>query len=224
MRYLFAIILGLGGAAILLALGFWQLDRLAWKEAKLAEIAARMSEPATAIPARPDPEADNWRRVRVRVEISGPEVHVLTSRKFVGPGFRVIVPGTLEDDRRVLVDLGFVPEAQKDAARPGGSFLVDGNLLWPDEVDKTFTPEPDLARNIWFARDLPALAEHLGTEPVLIVARKVEPEVPGLPEPMPVTTNIPNDHLEYAITWFSLAAVWLAMTGYLIWRIRRRNI
>ena len=34
--------------------------------------------------------------------------------------------------------------------------------------------------------------------------------------------NIPNDHLEYAITWFGLAAVWAVMTGYLLWRIKRR--
>ena len=45
---------------------------------------------------------------------------------------------------------------------------------------------------------------------------------PGQPMPLPVTVNIPNDHLQYAITWFGLALVWALMTGYLLWRIKRR--
>jgi surfeit locus 1 family protein len=39
---------------------------------------------------------------------------------------------------------------------------------------------------------------------------------------MPPTVNIPNNHLGYAITWFGLALVWSVMTGYLLWRIKRR--
>ena len=56
----------------------------------------------------------------------------------------------------------------------------------------------------------------------LVVAREVTPSE-GL-QPLGVTTSgIPNDHLQYAGTWFSLAAVWLGMTGYLLWRIRQRT-
>jgi surfeit locus 1 family protein len=64
------------------------------------------------------------------------------------------------------------------------------------------------------------MADALGTEPVMVVARL--PTGDGI-APMPVdTAGIPNDHLNYAITWFSLAAVWLGMTGLALWRIRRR--
>jgi len=65
------------------------------------------------------------------------------------------------------------------------------------------------------------MAEVLGTEPVLVVTRKLsEPEV-GV-SPLPVdTSGIPNDHLSYAITWFSLAVIWAAMTGFFIWRMRQ---
>ena len=71
-------------------------------------------------------------------------------------------------------------------------------------------------------RDADAIAAALRTEPTFIVAR--EP-TGGEIEPMPVDTSaIPNDHLQYAITWFSLAAVWLGMTVYLLWRIRQRTV
>ena len=66
-----------------------------------------------------------------------------------------------------------------------------------------------------------AMAEALGTEPLLVVARRVTPGDPAI-EPMPVdTSGIPNDHLQYAITWFSLAVVWLIMTAYYIVRQRK---
>jgi surfeit locus 1 family protein len=104
-----------------------------------------------------------------------------------------------------------------------GAVTVRGNLHWPDEVDG-FTPEADPVRNIWYARDVAALAAHLDTEPVLVIARSLS--VPdGSIEPLPVdTSGIPNDHLNYAITWFSLAALWLGMTLYLLWRIRRGTL
>jgi surfeit locus 1 family protein len=71
---------------------------------------------------------------------------------------------------------------------------------------------------MWFARDIAQMAGELGTEPLLIVAREVAPPEPGV-TPLPVDTgHIPNDHLSYAITWFSLAAIWAVMTGAFIWR------
>ncbi|MBE0554514.1 MAG: SURF1 family protein, partial [Rhodobacteraceae bacterium] len=95
------------------------------------------------------------------------------------------------------------------------------NLHWPQDAD-SFTPPPDPRTGLWFARDVAAMAAKLGTEPVLIVARG--PTGDGI-TPMPVDSSaIPNDHWGYAITWFSLAAVWAVMTGYLLWRIRQRTI
>lgn len=74
---------------------------------------------------------------------------------------------------------------------------------------------------LWFARDVPALAGALGTEPVMVVAREVAGEAQGV-VPVPVDASaIPNDHRQYAITWFSLAVVWAGMTVFFLWRIRR---
>ncbi|MEM9852743.1 MAG: SURF1 family cytochrome oxidase biogenesis protein, partial [Pseudomonadota bacterium] len=67
----------------------------------------------------------------------------------------------------------------------------------------------------------PEMAAQLGTEPLLIVAARTDPPRPGL-QPLPVTTDgIPNNHLGYAVQWFGLAAVWLAMAGFLTWRLAR---
>ncbi len=64
------------------------------------------------------------------------------------------------------------------------------------------------------------MAATLDTWPVMLVTASSDD--PEAPLPLPVTVNIPNDHLQYAITWFSLAVVWAVMTGYLLWRIKRR--
>jgi surfeit locus 1 family protein len=75
-----------------------------------------------------------------------------------------------------------------------------------------------MTENIWFARDVPAMAAALGTDPVLVVQRE-RTELGSPISPLPVDTSaIPNDHLQYAITWFSLAAVWSAMTFFFLRR------
>ncbi|TMV07728.1 SURF1 family protein [Ruegeria sediminis] len=215
-RILFLLIFGLAGLAVLLALGTWQVRRLAWKEALLSEIDARISGDPVNLPENPRPEADRYLPVTVQGEILAGEVRVLVSVKQVGPGYRIIAPFRT-GDRTLLVDRGFIPTEAKRAERQIGQMEVTGNLHWPDEID-SYTPDADLAENIWFARDVTALAQELGTEPVLLIARsRTDPNV----TPLPVdTVGIPNDHLQYAITWFGLALVWAAMTAYFLWRSR----
>lgn len=208
-RFLFPLLIGLAGAAVLIGLGTWQVQRLAWKEGVLDQIESRISADPVALPKAPDPERDRYLSVVVEGTILPGELKVLVSRRNIGAGYRIIAPFVTEDGRRILIDRGFVLDDAKDTVRSLGPVEVSGNLLWPDEVDG-FTPDPDTATDTWFARDLPAMANALDTEPVLVVAST--PTDTGI-EPMPVDTQgIPNDHLQYAITWFSLAAVWLAMT------------
>ena len=97
-------------------------------------------------------------------------------------------------------------------------------------IRRFLTPEPDRAANIWFARDLALMtealgaealgAEALGAEPVLVVA-----EAHGggdWPKPLRLGVNQRNDHLQYAITWFSLALIWAVMGTMLVRRERGR--
>jgi surfeit locus 1 family protein len=216
-RYLFPLIAGLGGAAVLVALGLWQLQRLEWKEGVLAGIEARIGAAPVAVPPAPDPRADRYLPVRVTGTTGARELHVLVSDKTLGAGFRIVTAFDTDSGRRLLLDRGFVPDEAKEAERRPQALTVTGNLHWPDERDR-FTPEDDVAGNWWFARDVARMAEALGTEPVLIVARTTAPPQRAI-RPMPVgTAGIPNNHLGYAVQWFGLAAVWLGMTALFIRR------
>lgn len=217
-RYFAPVILGLGGLAVLLSLGVWQVQRLAWKEGMLAQIRDQISAEPVPLFSQTFTE---FMAVSASGRITDQEVHVLTSRKPQGAGFRVI-SAFETDGRRILLDRGFIPEVDKASPRAPVDAKILGNFRTVDEVDG-FTPEPDLRRNIHFAREVPVLAATLGTEPILVILRETsEPDPPVSPWPVD-TAGISNDHLEYAITWFSLAAAWAGMTGFWIWRIRRRT-
>jgi surfeit locus 1 family protein len=219
-RYLFAFVLGVSGIAVLLALGFWQLRRLEWKEAIIANAEAKMAAPAVDLAVQPDPVADRYLAVKVAGRFTGQEAHVLTSLRETGPGFLVIAAFETSQGRRILVDRGYVPEAAKTTNRAPHAAEVTGNLNWPDDVTPS-TPPHDAVAGIWYGRDLAGIASELQTEPLLVIARSDTGD--GV-LPQPVTTEgFRNDHLNYAITWFSLAVVWAGMTAYLLWRIRRRT-
>ena len=219
MRLLLPLIFGLLGTVVLVGLGIWQIQRLEWKEAILADIDARITAAPVALPVQPDPQADRYLPVSVTGQLQDPASRVLVSQKQVGAGYRIIRPMDVEG-RRIMVDLGFLPIQSPTPANTADPVTVQGNLHWPDEVD-SYTPAPDLGADIWFARDLPRMADHLGTEPVLVVARATSLPDSAL-SPLPVdTSGIPNDHLGYAVTWFGLAIVWVVMTGFFLWRIRK---
>lgn len=218
-RLLLPLFFGILGTAVLLWLGFWQVSRLDWKEGVLAEIEARMADAPVAIPALPTEDVDQFLAVTATGQISDQEVHVLASSKKTGAIYRVVSAFTLDDGRRVLLDRGWIKPPAKDIARAPVQATITGNLLWPDERD-SYTPENDVAGNIWFARDIDQLSEVLSTEPVLVITRGTDETNPVV-TPMPVSsTGIPNDHLQYAVTWFGLALIWVVMTLYYLRRMR----
>lgn len=222
-KMLWPSLFGLVGCAMLLALGMWQVERLAWKEALLAEIEARIADAPVALPDAPQEAQHQYLPVELSGVIHEGEIAILASLRTAGPVYRIIRAVETDAGRRILVDMGFVRETERAAERPGGAEVdLVGNLYWPDEIDR-FTPAPDRDEGIWFARDIPAMAEALDTEPVLLVLREAPQTDLGV-TPFPVDTGaIPNDHLSYAITWFLLAAAWMGMTLYLLWRIRQRT-
>ena len=217
MRFVLPLLFGIVGCAVLVSLGLWQVQRLAWKEGILAEIEARIHSAPEALPLAVT-ETDRYLPVALEGKVGADALRVLVSQKQVGAGYLVVSAFEMADGRRVLLDRGFV---RLEAAIPeGGAVAVKGNVHFPDERVSA-TPENDEAKNIWFARDVARMAEVLGTEPVLVVAREVSPPEAGI-APLPVdTAHIPNDHLGYAVQWFGLAVVWAAMTGYFLWRNRR---
>ena len=220
-RFILTLVLALIVLAVLVSLGTWQMRRLEWKRGVLADIEARIAAAPADLPASPEPARDRYLPVRLSGTLTGEGVRVLASTRDRGAGYRIIEVLETGAGRRLMVDLGFLPVA---AATPEltGPLTVTGNLHWPDELDR-WTPPPEPERGLFFARDVPTLAAHLGTEPLLIVARRTEPALAAI-RPLPVSTEaIPNRHLEYVITWFSFAAIWSVMTGVVLWRIWRRT-
>ncbi|WP_282059828.1 SURF1 family protein [Roseobacter litoralis] len=217
-RLAFLVVIGLGGAAILISLGVWQIQRLAWKEGVIAEIDSRIAADPVSLPAQLDRARDAYLPVQVTGTLRADFLRVLVSKKDVGAGYRIIRP-MLHPDGDILIDLGFVTTENASGLKfeEGPPLSIVGNLQWPQEVDG-FTPEPDLQSNIWFARDVDAMAAALGTRPILVVRRDA-PQLGGPLSPMPVDTRvIPNDHLQYAVTWFSLATIWSLMTFFFLRR------
>lgn len=196
------------------------MQRLAWKEGVLSEIESRIGAAPVDLPAAPDPQADQYLPVTVSGTFDAGALRVLVSRKRVGAGHLVISPFETTEGRRILVDRGFLKLDTPLPVAPQMPVTITGNLHWPDDRNPS-TPENDVKDNTWFARDIPQMADTLSTEPLLLTARQITPAEAAI-TPMPVDTgNIPNDHLQYAVTWFSLAAIWLAMTGYYITRSRK---
>ena len=230
-RMILPLIFGISGIAILLWLGFWQMNRLTWKQDIITSIEdRRYGDPApllgnykTATPA-----SHNYLRVAFEGSVTANEAHVYAPQK-AGLGYRV-VSEFIWNDKSLFVDLGWVPEAQKHTSRPTGPMKVTGYISFPDDHDDSFTPEPDIKNNIWFSRLVSPMAQHFKVTPFLVVAESAQIQQNGewvgytAVTASPISLNIKNDHKEYAITWFSLALVWFGMTGYLLWRIRQKTV
>jgi len=221
-RFWFIVFIGFAGTACLLYLGKWQIDRLYWKLDVLKKIDQKIAAAPVLLPAEPSESVHKYLSVEISGQLLQESIRVLASKKRYGAGYRIIHVFRT-NGRRLLVDLGFVGlETDYDIDLSSDISLV-GNLHWPDEVDN-FTPEPDLENNIWFARDVERVASALQTEPILIILKDSTLKDKNI-KPMPIdTTHIPNDHLQYAITWFSLAIIWALMSCLFVWTTRRKRL
>jgi surfeit locus 1 family protein len=203
---------------ILLGLGTWQLQRLHWKTALLAEIAA-----AEALPARPlDPGAPppSWMRVAATGRFDhGREA--LLGLEVRGPilGARLLVPLLRDGAPPLLVDRGWVPvDRAGSLARPEGPVTVEGYIR-PGERPNRFSATDDTAGRRFFTFDPPAIAAALGlptSEAFGLVALGAGA---GLPDPARTLPRPTNSHLGYVITWYGLA---LSLLGvFFAWMHRR---
>ncbi|MBM3605756.1 MAG: SURF1 family protein, partial [Alphaproteobacteria bacterium] len=212
---------GVVGCAFLVQLGLWQLDRRDWKEGLLAQIQAGIQAEPVPLPDRIDPSM-KYLPVTVSGTTTGDEIDVLSHTREQGAGYQIVSRFVTDDGRAILLDRGFVPQDDRGIDRPPVRLTVRGNLHWPQDASSS-TPDPNLEENIWFARDVDAMAQQLDTQPVLVVASFIEGDNQGA-EPIPVAVEgVPNNHLSYAIQWFLIAATWAVMTLALIWRIRQRS-
>jgi surfeit locus 1 family protein len=217
------------GVALLVGLGLWQLQRLEWKQALIAERDSRLAAaPVTLDQALKEFDAD--RSVEfLKVEVTGAfqneaELFLLTTDGGV-PGFEIVTPLVSQDGIVVLTDRGFIPEPLKDPAkrpesRPQGEVKVTGMLRRHVGSRGPFTPDNDPEANIWYWWDIPAMLAFAHVGPDARVAPFALHLLPGdgksLPRPVAVDTALTNNHLQYALTWFALAVLLVVMSGLLI--------
>jgi surfeit locus 1 family protein len=207
-----------------LALGVWQIQRLHWKERLIAEREAALAAPPIATLPRSLAEARvlDLRRVTARgVFMNDKEILVHAIAPDGAAGFDVLTPlreaGVAAGGRVVFVDRGFVPTALKDpaaraAGQPAGTVRVAGRLLLPT-APGLFVPNNRPDRHEWFSIDLPAMAKADGLSDVapFYIAADAAPS-PGIwPIGGTALPDLPNHHLQYAITWFSLAVAGLVI-------------
>ncbi|MBT9471182.1 MAG: SURF1 family cytochrome oxidase biogenesis protein [Pseudomonadota bacterium] len=220
--------------AILVGLGSWQLKRLAWKEGLLARVAALQ-----AAPAKPGVAAMEQMSVgadldfaRVQLECPGlasaPYVQLYSVRDGQ-PGARLVSACHIAGGRyrSILVDRGFVDETVSARPRVNVSdrtpITITGVLRVP-EPGNFVSPPNDVAANRWYVRDVPAMAKALSADApaplVLMAETSSNPEWKAL-DPAPLPAEISNRHLEYALTWFGLAASLVGVYVAMLWRRRK---
>ena len=229
----------LAALAVLIALGTWQLERKAWKETLIAELGRKLSAPPADLPPRErwpqlNATADEFRRVAFPAEfLVGAEALVYSSGSplrpdATGPGYWVFAPARLTGGSVVAVNRGFVPEGRQDPktrteGNPSGVVEIVGAMRWP-EPRGTFTPQDDPAKGLWFARDPAAMAaaKTWGNVAPFYIDQEAPPVPGGLPKVGPLKPSLPNNHLQYAVTWYGLALVILISVLFFL-RSRRRG-
>ncbi len=227
------------GVAILSALGFWQVQRLAWKENLIATVEARRTMEPVALEQvegmfEEAPQSIEFRPVLVAGRfLHDSEQHYYVTREGQ-VGWHIFTPMLLEDGRVLFVNRGFAPESfkQQDQRKDGlvkGKQSFDGLARTaPDEKPNSFVPDNDLTENIYFWKSLDQMRQQLAAEyqdrvlPFFVDAGKGSN--PGRwPEGGSTRISFPNNHLQYAITWFGLALALLGVGSYFLYaRLRRK--
>ncbi|MEI8145823.1 MAG: SURF1 family protein [Alphaproteobacteria bacterium] len=215
--------------AILLSLGFWQLERLAWKNALVASVEQRTH--ATAIPLAPrliwpslTAERDEYRRVtasgRYRHDkesylywVAGDTRRAAEAGRLQGQGYMVFTPLALDGGGEILVNRGFVPlDRLRPESRAAGQ--VDGlvtvtGLIRFSEPRGLFAASDDAARRLFYTRDIAAMARSVGLATTDLAPFSLDQErvdIPGgIPQAGETRVTFTNRHFEYALTWFGLA-------------------
>jgi surfeit locus 1 family protein len=203
------------GLATTVALGTWQVQRLAWKEGLIAAIeTANRAAPLASVPRTAAAQkAKEFYRVNLQgAWVEGIEFPV-AARYYKGKlGYHLFTPFKLKDGRIVIVNRGWVPADLHDAStRPelaaSGEATLTGMLRFGADRNY-FTPPSQPEKTIWFGRDV---AQMGASAKLADVVPEVSVDLIGkqawdtLPIPSSGAVKLRNDHLSYIITWYGIA-------------------
>jgi len=219
-----------GGAfLVLLGLGTWQVERLFWKQGLIAQRHAAVTAVPIGLPRSLEAAQPlEYHRVQVTGRFANDrELYLGATAPDGRAGYQVVTPLRLADGSSVLVNRGFIPQDRKApesraAGELDGDVTVTGLLrLPPSGKPHWFIPANNAERNYWLYVDVPAMADaaHLDRVLSFYVDADATPNPGGLPVGGQTLIDLPNDHLQYAFTWYALA-VGLAVIYILF--IRRR--
>ena len=224
--------LSLLAVAGLVALGVWQVHRRTWKLDLISRVAQRVHAAPVAPPGPADwPAITAAKDEYLRVRFAG---HFLNDRETdvqalteLGEGFWVLTPLQTDEGFIVLVNRGFVPPDRRAAARHSeiaGETSVTG-LLRISEPKGRFLRANDPGQNRWYSRDVAAIAAARGLKGVApyFIDAESGPGKAGWPRAGLTVLSFPNNHLVYALTWFSVALMLAGVTLYNVredWRRR----
>ncbi|WGF86938.1 SURF1 family protein [Marinivivus vitaminiproducens] len=212
---------------VLLGLGTWQVRRLQWKEDLIAHRAAQIEAAPVAFPdAIEDPQGWDFRRVSARGRFLHEREQAMGAIARAGAiGAYLLTPLQLDDGRVLLVDRGWRPD-KGDAPldRPAGEVAVEG-VLRDRGADRPgwMTPDNRPERGAWYWYDMAGLRRATGLDLLPVVLEASAPVNAGgsLPRAHPTQVELPNNHLQYAITWYGLAAALVAV--FIAFGFRRRE-
>lgn len=194
--------------AVLMALGLWQVQRLAWKQDLLARIDTRMTMDAADLPDHiDDPTAWEYRRVTLRGRYDAAQFFLQPRTQDGKTGYHLVMPFVLAKGKTVFVNRGWVAEdARSRIETPTGEHTVTGIVQIP--YQGSFTPENDPARAYWYWPDLAAMGKAAGRQSDYPVIVTVPPQADGrVPAGYEVTANLRNNHRLYALFWFGMAMI-----------------
>jgi cytochrome oxidase assembly protein ShyY1 len=233
--------------AAFVGLGIWQLQRRVEKHVLVAALNERLAAAPVALPAPSQwsaltPERDEFRRVSFAATYaSRPDAMVYSSGSAVrddisGPGTWAFMPARLPTGETVVINTGFVQNTMQDRSQQDRAVTrlvthepvnLSGYIRFPESAG-TLTPSENPGKRLWFTRDHLAMARTLGWgeagRPVAPFYIDLEQPVPasGIPKPGPLQVHLKDDHLQYAITWFTLAGAVLIAFGFWMRGQRRR--